>query len=333
MKRKILVTTIFVVIFSALFVLLIINRYSPNQELEVKKLYGNTINNLMNGGSVAKQDNKIFFVVKDKINKINSYDQNTKEVCCLKSFISIPSEISIYDKYLFFKKNSVMSNDSGLYRLHKKTKFEKKVICKPIEKYMIYENSIYYTIRSQSADTIKGLYKCNVDGKREVLLISENVSEFVVVEKDIYYIAETQIKHFNIETGKVDVILCAEKGREYYDLSYFSDYLYFVSGDLNDAIGDSVCRYEISNKETTTVFKDIGASIRFVNDTLLIFENQDGFYQFDLKKNSHTKFLDEFSINEISVFDSDIYFYTTNLYGTIELWYSNINDSKPHKLC
>ncbi len=330
MKRR-LIIIILGVLLIAFGTFLLISRYFPSTDTsEVKNLYGNTTNNLLNGGGVAKQENDIFFVVyEDGFNKIAIYNQETKEIQKLKNFISTPVQLSVYDKYLYYKKNSVMSNESYLYRLNTKTKYEKKILRQAIDKYMIYDGNIYYT---KSNEKQKGLYKCDINGKVETLLISDDILEFVIVDKDIFYINNNQIKHFNTEREEKVTIVHVEKSDRLYDLSYFSNKLYFVSYNLNDTLGDSVYKYEISSQQISNIIKGTPASIRYVDDEKIVFENREGIYQFRFATKSKHLFLENYVVNEMYMFNSEVYFYTTNTNGVNEFWKFNESDSECRKI-
>lgn len=317
-----------------LCILLISNSCSSTQgESEVVGLYGNTVCNLRNGGSIAQKDDNLFCVIaEDTRNKIVVYDKTSRKARTLKTFLSIPTQLNVYDKFLFYKKNLAMLGDSGLYRINTKTKTEKMIIKESISEYIIYGNNIYYTINSQSDDRQNGLYKCDINGKNHTLLIPEKVSEFIIVEKDIYYIAEYNVKKYDIHSGEKNDILCGEEDRGYYDLNFYTDNLYCVSHNLNDDLGDTVYKYDTTNQEVATIFKGIKASIRFIDNTLLIFQNRDGFYMFNVDTSSQTLFLDKFAIDEIYVFDTDVYFYTTNIKGEMEIWQSDLSGSFVQKI-
>lgn len=330
MKRRsiIIILSMLLIVFG---VFLLISHYFPSTDTsEVKNLYGNTTNNLINGGGVAKQQNDIFFVIyEDGFNKITVYNRETKEIQKLKKFVSTPVELSVYDKYLFYKKNSVMSNESYLYRLNTKTKYEKKILRQSIDKYMIYDGNIYYTKLNEKQ---KGLYKCDINGKGETLLILEDILEFVVVDKDIFYINNNQIKHFNTERKENVTIVHIEKSDQLYDLSYFSNKLYFVAYNLNDTLGDSIYKYEISSQQISNIIKGTPASIRYVDDEKIVFENREGIYQFIFTTKSKYSFLENYVVNEMYVFNSEVYFYTTNTNGENEFWNFNESDSACRKI-
>lgn len=301
------------------------------EQNEVNNLYGNTVYNLQNGGSMTEQNNNIFFAYKGgRKNKLLTYDKSSSKMSTLKTFISIPSELSSYDKYLFYKKDIAMLSASGIYRLNSKTKVEKEIIKQPVDKYMIYDKHIYYTISSESDD--KGLYRSDIDGKNETLLITGEISEFVIDENNVYYITENKIKHYNITDGKKEDIISGENGKGYYDLNFYEGMLYFVSYNLCDTLGDQVYKYDVLNDKITNILKGTKASIRFVDGVSLIFENEDGFYSVNIENSSQTLFLDEFLIDEIYFFDEDVYFYTTNVDGIMELWHSNLMESIIEKI-
>ena len=241
---------------------------------ELKNLYGNTIYNLQNGGSMTEQNNNIFFVFKDgRKNKLMVYNKTSLETRTLKTFLSIPSELNAYDKYLFYKKDIAMSSTSGVYRLNTKTKIEKAIINHSVDKYIIYDKNIYYTISSQSDAVIEGLYRSDINGKNETLLITGKILEFVISKNNIYYIIENQIMHHNIINGKSKAVINEEKDRGYYDLNLYDGTLYFVSYNLHDTLGDEVYKYDISNHKITIILNGIKASLRFVDKSFLIFEN------------------------------------------------------------
>lgn len=315
---------------------LTIHSCSPNQkDSEVTNLYGNTACNLQNGGGIAQKNRDLFIVVPagsgSKLNKIVSYNQDSGKASNIKTFIALPQGLSAYGNHLYYRKGFAMSDDSGLYRLNIKTKLEQKILPSFSGSYMIYNDYIYYTTDSQEENKQSGLYRCDMRGKTVTQLISEEISEFIVLDKGIYYIAENKVKYYSISDNKNEDIF-EENGRGFYDLCFCKENLYFISRDSNDILGDRIYSYNLSDQKTTCLLKDTPASLRYVDDDFLIFENSDGLYRFNIASSSQTPFLNEQTIHAIYVFDTNIYAYMANKNGDTELWQLDLNGSSPQKI-
>lgn len=323
MRKKIIVfTAIFISLCIVFSVLFFFSKPRGND------MYGNTANNLYNGGYVAKSGNKIYFSrVEGMFNQLACYDQTTGKVKCIKRFIAIPAAISAYNGNLYYKKENVLGADTGLYRLNPITKFSRRILPE-VDRYMIYQDIIYFTKGTYESSQSSGLYLKSVDDKEEECLVKGQIQEFVVDQNKIYYTEKNRVVCYDL-LNQVQQDLFSLEDCLVCSLSVNAGNLYFVVLSSDGYNSKGLYRYDLLTDTVECINTQKWLAIRYANEQFLVLEQEEGYSKLNLVSGQVQPFSFLDSFQKIHCFNSEIYCYRyTYDEGTQwELWHSDFENS------
>lgn len=294
---------------------------------DITNMFGNTSTNLTVGGKICKAGERIYFCstsYQKFTNSIYSKDTVKSSTKNVKDFIRTPSELCVVGNNLFFKLTTGSSANSFLYRINSSGKNKKTIIEKNVSKYMIYNNRIYYTLEDYKDS---GIYMCDFNGENDKKIVKNYVSEFVCFEDNIFYSNKKEIYSFNITTSQVTKLYKSKDTNNIYNLVINDHTLFFTSENTNN---NGIYSLNLIDNTVDHLYTGFCAFVHIVDNNRLIFLNENNYCILNLKTKQTLDFLKEYdNISELYVFQSDIYFYTTEyLSDNIEekLYYVNISE-------
>ena len=314
------------------------NYNKKNNEISEINTIGNTTNNIINGGYMAKQGDWVYYYYSGGIFNIGRGlykstidNKNTKKITSGEI-----SNINVIGNWIYYvkciEKKGPQGNiikESNLYKI-KNDGTQNDIILKNCNFINIINNSIYYSVSVDSIgyekNNIKNyslknevgyIYKANIDGSNKVKLVSKNTEFYLITKQYIYYALDKGVYRINIDGTNEIKILLSEVSRLIED----GNNIYYISNEISSKgeiykinyDGDKILK--IMDKQQQSI--EIGTVknyMFFISSNFDVYQiNKDGSCKINISKQVPN------GASNLYTFNSDVFAYSSKEKKIIKL--------------
>ena len=246
-KKKIISTTILIVISIALLAGIIYSLLPKKMPLNDPYHSGNSAGNLHNGGLFCEIDGKVYFSNSNdrgRLYVMNSDETEVKKLNELNVF-----SLNVGGDYIYFCQGSsrfssgnigVFRANPGLYRSKSNGKDVTSLKSNVVLTATLYGNEIFYQNYGNEASRAIRLYKIGIDGEDDRQLSDEVINPSSFANGSLYY-SRTEDDHFVYQLDAVNGYSSIVFESNTYNAIYEDGYIYFMDLDHNYRL----CRYSV----------------------------------------------------------------------------------------
>ncbi len=258
-------------------------------------MFGNTSENVCQGGLMASTDEYIYLPLKDVVIEIS---RKTGESVVLQNIDPEFGYINVVDGYLFYNASSSEKNRRGLVVQSLDGKFFRQISKKSYYPFIVFEEWIYAT-------NLRGgnLYKINIKNSKITMLAEEPVEEFTLHDNGIFYNNGKELYSISLD-GK-------NKQRLLSDVKLKS--LIYIKKDntlifINSSRKNKICSYNINTKELSYIKNGEYKLIQMFGDDEIVALDSTGLMQSFSLLDGHVD-MEISGVTNFQIFDQTLYYF------------------------